>query len=306
MSTRLWASIFGVMIAVGLGLVALSWMGPGDPGPDVPEWHPRSEPKPHFAGHVKPGDGFGTAATRFSALLATLAAQSLEAKKLRIAVRMTRVIRSGHEFDIPFVITTEPSASGSRLRFDIATGSDRQRAYEVSVVDGRVTAVVAEQPDGSGGLLRVELGAAELAGASRLPLAVGDFNVRDAGAFLHALSGRTTLEPLGLVAQASSDRLLVLALDLSGTSWFAEKESATESEDPVIGRGASALVYVSTADSRLRAIRVFDADERLVRTYDGFIYGDGLHALVPKRFRVTAVPSASHTRFTIEELELVD
>ena len=69
------------------------------------------------------------------------------------------------------------------------------------------------------------------------------------------------------------------------------------------------LFYVKLPERRLRTIRVFDAGDRLVRTYDGFVYKEGRPPIkeggppIPERFRVTSIPANSYTTFRIDPLD---
>jgi hypothetical protein len=77
-----------------------------------------------------------------------------------------------------------------------------------------------------------------------------------------------------------------------------------EARDPYDGRGTSALVYLDPDTFVPWAIRIFDSAGRLVRVYEDFQMRAGGGSIRLESFRITSVPTSSHSLFRIERIAI--
>lgn len=214
---------------------------------------------------------------------------------VRLALRANRVTRTGLEYDATAVLTYEPGES--LLRLEVERGGTRF-AYDVQLGQGEVQRVTLEAPGAAGTSRSHELGSGD-----GWPLGIGDLRIDDAVAFFRSVP-RGFPEPVGSVDAAGATALMVfeVGMEIDPAAGGSNPEGARDRTPDAID-AASALVYIDPAEIRLRAVRVFGGSDRLVRAYDGFVYEDE-SSLVPAAFRATSIPTASHTDFRLESLEL--
>ena len=116
---------------------------------------------------------------------------------------------------------------------------------------------------------------------------------------LHALR-RGNWKTLGDLGAAGSRRLIVFEVDLERE----HQASGGTPNDSV--QAASALAYVDAERLELQSLRVFDRRDRLVRDYGDFVYQESVGGRALSGFRVSTVPSGSHTVFRLELTQLED
>jgi hypothetical protein len=189
--------------------------------------------------------------------------------------RMTRVLASGHEFDPRFELRWQQDGETTEVWLDVRR-ADEDVSYRALMEEGAVTEIEMTGPQGTVRFPARGLG-------EEVPIGVGDLQIRDVLALWEALRAgdvRVAGEILGLGAT----RLLVYEAGLGG--------------------GESALVYVESVSRSLRTIRVFDADDRLVRVYGDFeLVGEGLGRRLAG-FTARSIVNDSHTRFRIGTVRL--
>ena len=64
------------------------------------------------------------------------------------------------------------------------------------------------------------------------------------------------------------------------------------------------LVWLNPGSLSVRSVRVFDSRDRLVRIYEDFAYRQDAPLPRLTGFRVTSLPTESHTVFRVEELSV--
>jgi len=293
-------ALCGALIGAGLVLTLTSLRG-ADPGPadgGPASKHPQvgastGVPKSHFIAHVRPVAKWD-AAEPFDVALALRRARALLAlSSLHLEGRLVRELRSGHAFEAELMLDYDKKEDREVATLTLPRENGTSLRYRAELRDGVITAVKVEEKGVDGKLQLVELPAATLdqVEGGGLPIGIGDLSVRESIDLLHALrSGSWRV--LGDLGKLGSRRLIVFEVDL-------ENE-----QEPVRRQGA--LAYVDAKHWELHSLRVFDDQDRLIRVYGDFAYQDALDGRRLSAFRVSTIPSGSHSVFQLERIKLED
>jgi hypothetical protein len=201
---------------------------------------------------------------------------------------LIRELASGHAFDSELMLRYEKTEDREVATLTLPREDGASLRYRAELRDGVITAVHAEREAADGELQLVELPAATLdqIEGGGLPIGIGDLSVRESVDLLYALrSGSWRI--LGDLGKLGSRRLIVFEIDLKR-----EKDSA--------------LAYVDAERWELHSLRVFDSGDRLIRVYGDFAYRDSVEGRQLSGFRVSTIPSGSHTVFRLELAKLED
>lgn len=243
------------------------------------------------------------AAAESRAAVARLRAQGRrldEITSARSTWRLTRTLAEGYEFDSRLALTF--------TRRLTRTGTAGELLLEVTRPGVEAVAYRAEITPG-GGITGLQYGtggdAAQLQSvtvAGDAPLAVGDLRVQDVVDLQAALTaGRVVAR--GTLATFNAVPLQVFEVELPPA---APGGSPGDAADRPSGRAASALLYCAGPDATPRALRLFDAGGRLLRTFsdvtiEGPHPGTGEPRL--RSFRVQSSLTDSATVFHLESLQ---
>jgi hypothetical protein len=135
--------------------------------------------------------------------------------------------------------------------------------------------------------------------ARGLPVAFGDLPLEEAVALAHAFA-HGAWRPLGRVDALGAEPQLVLESALKLAPDLEPGGAGTPAPagaDTAGATGTRAWAYVDAATAALRSVRVLDAADFVVRTYEDLMWAS---AVSPRRlasFRVTSNAHASHTLF---------
>ena len=297
----LWGiALCGALIGAGLVLILTSLRG-ADPNPadgaqaSKPPQAGASTgiPKSHFIAHVRPVAKWD-AAEPFDVALAWRRMQALMSlSSLHIEGRLIRELRSGHAFEAELMLDYDKKEDREVATLTLPRENGTSIRYRAELRDGVIAAVQVEEKGVDGEVQLVELPAATLdqVEGGRLPIGIGDLSIRESVDLLHALrTGNWRI--LGDLDKLGSRSLIVFEVDLEGR------------KGPV--RGQSALAYVDVARWELHSLRVFDDQDRLVRIYGDFAYQDAVEGRRLSAFRVSTIPSGSHSVFQLERMKLGD
>ena len=307
-----WGIAFcGALIGAGL-ILTIQPGGDPSPAPAATEGAPAPKapqvgssagpPKSHFIAHVRPVTAWEAAAS-FDVTAAWRRAKALLGiASVHIRGRLVRELASGHAFESEVVLSYEKSEDRELATLTVPRGNGVLQRYRVELRDGVITEVHVEAKAADGELRPVELPGSMSAVLNQiegggLPIGIGDLSVRDALALLHALRG-SNWRVLGDVRMIGSRRLIVFEIDLEDES-KATPEAPNESL-----RSSSALAYVDAERWELQSLRVFDGRDRLLRLYGDFAYRDSGEGRSLAGFRVSTLPSGSHTVFRLGLLKL--
>ncbi len=301
-------ALCGALVGAGLVLVLSSLPG-DDRSPaeghrafDAPPGSASGgAPKSDFIAHVRPVAKWD-ASLPFDVAAAWRRARALMGlSSLQLEGRLTRVLRSGHEFESELKLRYERTGEREIMTLALPRESGASRKYRVELRDGVITEVRVESEGADGEPQLAEIPAAVLdqVEGGGLPIGIGDLLVRDAVILLRALRGGQW-SVLGDLAAAGSRRLIVFEVDL-------EREHQPSNGTPNGSmQAASALAYVNAERLELRSLRVFDRRDRLVRDYGDFEYQESVGGRALSGFRVSTIPSGSHTVFRLELTQLKD
>lgn len=270
----------------------------GRPGPEgfPPDtsvvWAARSRPRSHFLARVTRLEGEAAAAHK-AVLQAGLRLLGLGPGDPRLYARVAvrRVLADGQELHSELRLQVEPQGTPGRMsvELDVERESAAALCYRVLLENGAVLKAEMSSPPG------VDAMALPTAGAD-FPVGIGDLQVQDARLLWESLDpGR--LEPLGYLQEEGSRRLLVV--EAQGRR---PPGNATVARDQAQGR-ERALLYLEPPTNRVQAVRVFDAKDRLVRVYEDFAYDEDKASVIPARFRVTSIPTDSHSVFQVRSVK---
>ncbi|MCH8147137.1 MAG: hypothetical protein IH987_03975 [Planctomycetes bacterium] len=300
---RLALTISVILAIAGGALLIFAGRAARDPSglvsPAKP-WLARTVPKGDFIAHIAALNGDEGAVV---AKLLTWGGESLLRQladaALRINFRITRVLRTGHEFHSQIVLSYNQKATLAQVRLETTSGSGETAGYFAELRDGEVTRMGIGSPD-------AESNAEQMMQVfDNLPIGIGDLQLQDALSIYESFQ-RKEFRPIGWLQGLGSQRLLVFELNFRCSQSTANKADGGAMDSPVAldVRGASALLYIAPLSASVRALRIFDAEDLLVRTYDGFVF-DNLGGLFPiKSFRAGSIPDESHTIFQIESVIL--
>jgi hypothetical protein len=254
----------------------------------------------HFTAYLKSiaegaDDGETSAA---QTLLASLVEEwDLNGAGVRIRLKNRRVFQSGHEYDSEAVFTCRDRGEFSEASIEIVGGSGPRRAFPVRFQSGKLFfPETGQSPDSS------QKSWAEV--SAKLPVGIGDLDIRDTFGIYNSLRDRIS-PPVGFIKTPNGVKLLVFDLNLmsSGGQSRDLTEAGPERYDDTAG---SALFYVKVPDPELRAVRVFDQEGRLLRTYEDFRFKSSDSKMRHlEAFRATSVLTASHTALQILSVEPV-
>ena len=298
---------------IGAGLVLIFQPG-GDPGPAPAGVQGTRASKPprvgasaglsksYFSAQVRPIAKWEAAASIDIAAAFRRAKTLLRISSVQLRGRMLRELASGHAFESEVALSYERSEDRELATLTVPRGNGASQRYRVELRDGVITEVHAEREAADGVLHPVELPGSMSAILNQiegggLPISIGDLSVRDALALLHALRG-SNWRVLGDVRMAGSRRLIVFEIDLE------DESGATRGASSESLRSSGALAYVDAERWELHALRVFDGRDRLLRLYGDFAYRDSGEGPSLSGFRVSTLPSGSHTVFRLELLKL--
>ncbi|HKE01663.1 MAG TPA: hypothetical protein VKE69_11680 [Planctomycetota bacterium] len=254
-----------------------------------PAWIARAPLRSQFESKVARLTGDEGAALGIASRWALAQSLSLLATSaIRIDGRMTRVVESGHRYESEIQLAVSGSGEKRTLRFEARqpeTGTSVLEAEWSS--EGLRNAAWNSQP--------IDVGEGEsLRSKAHIPVGLGDALLGDA-AILRDTTSADGLQVLGFVRGIHSVPQVVVSIGASPASRGSSPSAADDAAEDVAG--ATALVYVDPVGRSVQTVRVFDAEQRLVRTYEDFLY-DGAPELGRLRsFRVSSIPSASHTLF---------
>lgn len=235
--------------------------------PPLPEWLARTIPRDQFVAKLTPLDAKSTLLA-LAVVAALKARDPADPQERKITLDMQRVLRLGEVYDSQLSIFARREGSdGLDLTVRVARPGHEPFEYSARIERGAlVSAAIANRPLTSSGNFQ------------DLPVAFGDVSLRD----VLGLASQLRLgacSALGVVAEG----MKCLVFDVHMTN--AKQEHG----------GSTALIYVSLDDLRLRAIRVFDEQDRLVRVYDDFQYDAEQRVAVPTSFRATSIECESHS-----------
>ncbi len=304
----LWGmALCGSLVGAGLALVLTSSPGGEHGSAEGPAALKPSSvvaagvPKSHFRAHVRP-IGAWDADTPFDVAAAWRRARALSGlSSLQLEGRLTRVLRSGHEFESELKLGYEQIGEREVMTLTLPRESGGSQKYRAELRDGVITEVRVESEGADGEPQLAEIPAAVLdqVEGGGLPIGIGDLLVRDAVVLLRALRGGQW-SVLGDLGAIGSRRLIVFEVDL-------EREHQPSNGTPNASvQAASALAYVDAERLELRSLRVFDRRDRLVRDYGDFVYQQSVGGRALSGFRVSTIPSGSHTVFRLEITQLGD
>lgn len=301
-------ALCGALVGAGLTLFLSSLRG-GVPGPaDGPTALKPSQvvasvgvPKSHFIAHVRPIAAWEAAGTVDVAAAWRRARALLGLSTLQLKGRLIRVLRSGHEFESELKLRYERKGELEVATLTVPRENGVALRYRAELRDGVMTGVRVETQEADGEPQLAQLPTAtldQLAGGA-LPIGIGDLSVRDAVAMLHAVR-RGHWKTLGDLGAGGSRRLIVFEVDLERGN---QASSGTQNDSV---QAASALAYVDAERLELQSLRVFDRRDRLVRDYGDFVYQESVGGRPLSGFRVSTIPSGSHTVFQLELTQLED
>jgi len=246
--------------------------------PPEPAWHSADRSAAYLLSQLQPLAAGDSATTR-RALACLRACAFLDTATDSTFVRMTRTMNSGHEFDGAFEVRCRATATGQDLEFTLIREGHEPVRLGVEVRAGAVAVVHHAEP---------------WKAAADLPLALGDLQIAEALALGQAFAAGA-LQPLGVLQGLGARSQIVFEV----TGFMPAQPASAESSERDAGSatGARALVYVDAATCGLRSVRVLDTKGYVVRVYEDLTpTTENANARIAA-FRVTSLPSSSHTVF---------
>jgi hypothetical protein len=208
------------------------------------------------------------------AALSSLAARLPEIRGLGLR----RVLPSGHEFESAAEVFIEVEGPGNTRARLVAEVAGEPVAFELLARAGALRGFRRESP------LARPLDPAEAGTGDPPPMALRDVRVEDVFALAHELANGKQ-HWLGRLERENARALWVARLPLADPA-----RPRDGVRDPT--RAVEAVLSVDAEQLDLRSVRIFDADERLLRIYDGFA-----HDARGIRGRARSLAAQSHTDF---------
>ena len=267
--------------------------------PSLTSWESHAAPKYELTAHLRPGAG----ELRDGLAEAWRVLGERRVARINAQGTLVRALRTGHVFASRITLSYERSAEHEEASLVVVRRDADPVTFSVTLEDGQLASIGAEPgvSEGSRDVLAIPVDVAQaLAGGQLPPIGIGDLILQDLVILSNALR-EADGSLLGVLDGLGADPQLVIETPPSSDDGPAGDGA---SSDPNLA--ASALVYLEPASFKLKAVRVFNRADRLVRVYADFVYPDAADQPGAAGFQVRSIVTGSHSVFRLDHLELDD